>query len=414
MSPGRGMQRAWVAAAVALLGCPPEPSVHPDPTATTDVAAPTPDPLAISYQPEAFAGAPNLLNRVAGSAFGYFRYTNEPFVRVVCQHYAKHIEGMPTVNVHGDAHIEQYAVAADGRGLADFDAATLGPPVIDLARFATSLVLAAPDGASAEAAIDAFVRGYVAALDDPSVAGPEPAVAARIRSTFAPTALDWLDGVEKLMVPLDDQKLAKIEAAKAQYVNAMLAQNPDLTESFFQIKRAGALRMGLGSAHEAKFLSRVEGPSSAAGDDVILEMKQMAPMPVGTCIRGRDPDPLRVVVGQSRLAMSPQRFLGYVDIEGRTFYVHAWRVHYTELSIADIRTPEELAEVAYDVGLQLGKGHPKHIADPRGKELRNALKELMREVGPSLPSVARALADRVTRAHASFKEAATRAPPRTP
>jgi uncharacterized protein (DUF2252 family) len=406
------MFRGRLLPALVLLGCPPEPTSHPEPATSARPAA-APDPLQISYRPEAFADAPSLLNRVAGSAFGYFRYTNEPFIRVVCERYGKQIADMPTVNVHGDAHLEQYAVAADGRGLADFDAATLGPPVIDLARFATSLALASADEAAAERAILAFLRGYEQALEDPATVGPEPAVAARIRSTFAPTGLDWLNGVEKLMTPLDGRKLAKIEQAKSQYVNAMLAQNPDLTESFFQIKRAGALKMGLGSAHEAKFLSRVEGPSPLADDDVILEMKQMAPMPTKTCIRGRDPDPLRVVVGQSRLAMSPQRFLGYVDFEGRTFYVHAWRVHYTELSIGDIRSSSELAEVAYDVGLQLGKGHPKNIADPHGSELRNALKELMREVGPSLPSVARSLADRVKRAHAEFKQAATGEPPRT-
>jgi hypothetical protein len=241
-------------------------------------------------------------------------------------------------------------------------------------------------------------------------------VAARIRATFAPTAVEWLDAIERLMAPMDDEKKLRMESAKAQYVSAMLTQNPDLTESFFQMKRGGLLKVGLGSAHEMKFLGRFEGRTPSADDDVILEMKQMAPMPVDTCIRGRDKDPLRVVVGQSRLAMSPQRFLGYVDVEGKTFYVHAWRVHYTELGIGDIHGAEELAEVAYEVGLQLGKGHPKNIADPHGASLRAELKDLVREVGPSLPAVAKELAARVVRAHEVFTREAGRAgkPPQSP
>jgi uncharacterized protein (DUF2252 family) len=347
---------------------------------------------------------PGLRERLAASPFAYFRYVNERFERAVCDKYAGWLDDMPTVNLHGDAHIEQYAVAADGRGLADFDAATLGPPVIDLARFAASLDLAAPDEAGARRATAAFLRGYERALDEPEATGAEPAVATRIRGTFAPTSRAWLDAVEQLMLPLDAHKTEQLERARVQYVSAMLAQNPDLRESFFALKRAGELKVGLGSAHEKKFLGRFEGPTSSPDDDMVVEMKEMGHLHAGSCVRGEVRDPSRVVIGQSRLAMSPQRFLGYVDFEGRTFYVHAWRVHYTELGIGDLRGADELAEVAYDVGLQLGKGHPKGIADPHGDELRVALKEVVRQVGPTLPSVAKELADRVRAGHRRLRD----------
>ncbi len=413
-----GRRRGYLVACVlAVAGCPSEPVVVPQPNATVQAPrVPAGDLLVIPFRPDSFSASPNLLARVTRSPFGYFRYTNEPFIRAVCRTYADTVDTMPTVNLHGDAHVEQYAVAADGRGLADFDAATLGPPIIDLARFATSLALASTDVGGAEQAIAAFLRGYSVALDDPAASGAEPAVATRIRATFAPTAGEWLDATERLMTPMDDEKKLRMESAKAQYVTAILSQNPDLTQSFFELKRGGLLKMGLGSAHEMKFLGRFEGPTATPEDDVILEMKQMAPMPADTCIRGRDRDPLRVVVGQSRLAMSPQRFLGYVDVEGKTFYVHAWRVHYTELGIGDIHGADELAQVAYDVGLQLGKGHPKNIADPHGASLRAELKALVREVGPTLPSVAKALAAHVVHAHEVFTREADLAakPPQSP
>ena len=42
---------------------------------------------------------------------------------------------MPTVTLHGDPHLEQYAVTDAGRGLTDFDDASKGPAILDLVRF---------------------------------------------------------------------------------------------------------------------------------------------------------------------------------------------------------------------------------------------------------------------------------------
>jgi uncharacterized protein (DUF2252 family) len=391
---------------LACEGCPPE-QVRSHPSPPVPASAVAPDALRIPFDPQAFRTEPQLLERIVKSPFGYFRYVNAAFARAVCARYAGALDDMPVVNLHGDAHLEQYAVAADGRGLADFDMAATGPPVVDLGRFATSIALAAgEDRAGATRAIEAFLRGYEQGVDDATVTGPEPAVAARIRSTFAATPVAWLDRVEKLMLPVDESERDQMNRAHEQYVGAMLTQNPDLTPSFFRFKRIGALNMGLGSAHEAKFLARVEGPTDAPDDDVILEAKQMANLPAGSCVQGQDHDPLRVIVGQSRLAMSPQRYLGYVQMKGKTFYVHAWRVHYTELSVSDLRDSGELAEVAYDVGLQLGRGHPKDIAEPHGRDLRDALKRTVQKVGPSLPEAAFELARRVRGGWEEFRRAA--------
>ncbi len=385
-------------ACLGSFGCPPAaPVIEPTPTASV-TPPPAPDPLEIPDPDRTFAGIPEVRARVSGSPFGFFRFVNDAFVHVVCERYRAELDAMPTVNLHGDAHLEQYAVAADGRGLADFDAATLGPPIVDLARFATSLQLAAENDAAAERAIAAFLAAYDGALVDPEATGPEPRVAARMRQRFSATSLAWLDKVDRLIQPVSADKWRRITETREQYVAQMLQQNPNLDASFFQIKRAGALTMGVGSAHEEKFLGRVEGPSPAPDDDVILEMKEMRPVPSGSCLRGPERDPKRVVIGQARLAMSPQRFLGYVSHDGETFYVHEWRVHYTELDVQDLQGVDDLVEVASDVGLQLGKGHPKQLADPRGKELRASLREMLRAVGPTLPPLARELAQRTQRA----------------
>jgi hypothetical protein len=348
---------------------------------------------------------PKCAQKIATSPFTYFRYTNRPFVDLVCARWTDEIAAMPMVRSHGDAHLHQYAVAAEGRGLADFDASAIGPPIVDLARFATSLVLASPrDEAAARAAIAAFLRGYERAIDDPTATVPEPAAATRIRSRFAPTTAAWLDRVERLMIPTPPEDQPVYDASWADFVAQMRERDPKLDPAFFKIKVGGRLEAGIGSVHAQKFLVRIEGPTPAADDDLVMEAKALEPGALGSCMRGGDLDPTRVIAGQSQLANTPQRFLAPVKIQGKQFYSHTWLVHYTELSAGDVTSGADLAELAEDVGIQLGRGHARAISDePRGSSLRADLKRTIHLVGPRLASEAIELAAEVTRAWRRYR-----------
>lgn len=343
-------------------------------------------------------GHPTLVARLRRDPFSFFRYVGGPFVAATCEGFAD-VKGLPVVNLHGDAHLEQYAVAEDGRGLADFDAATTGPYVVDLVRFATSLRLAARvrglPATAADGAINSFLQGYRAALRDPKTASPEPRALQRVRARFAPSAGAWLDRVERLMAPPDDATRAKVRTANASFVDSMLKQNPDLAPQFFDIRSLGILRMGVGSVHEKKFLARVAGATDAPDDDVIYEVKEVARIEPGTCVVG-DPqrDPARVIRGQARLSGVHQRFLGFVEMDGRKFYVHTWRVNYTELDVDDIETAEDLGEVGYDVGVQLGRGHPAEMSKAGGGPLAAAVLASLDRIEPRLRAMAIDLEDR--------------------
>ncbi len=385
------------AIAIAIASC--------VPTGRERAAWPAPrDRLSIPYDSAVFRDQPLLARRLSRSVLDYFRYTNREFVDAVCDVYADRLASMPTVNLHGDAHLEQYAISEDGRGLADFDAAAQGPPIVDLARVATSIQLAANgDDASARRAIEAFLAGYTRALEDPNATRPEPAAATRMRARFAPTKIDWLAGVEKLMVPLEKGDLSAYQASWKTFSGALLKEHPDLSPSFFTIKAGGRLNMGVGSAHAAKYLVRIEGPTSQPDDDVIMEAKELLEGSLGSCVRGASLDAMRVILAHSRLALTPQRLLGKVEIHGRHFYSHTWEVNYTELSCGEITSSAELAEVAEDIGLQLGRGHPKLMADQTLK-LRRALLKTASDVGPELPATARVLAERVESGWKTFRD----------
>lgn len=361
------------------------------------------DPLALDAAAVAHKD-PRCAQKVAKNPFSYFRYTNRPFVDVVCRRYADAIPNMPMVHAHGDAHLEQYAVAVGSRGLADFDASAIGPPIVDLARFSTSLVLASHgDDTAARTAIDAFLRGYQRALEDPSASVPEPTVARRLRARFDPSAAAWLDRVEKLIVPIPVAEQPRYEAGWADFVGQMRAQDSSIDPTFFTIKVGGRLDAGLGSAHSEKFLVRLEGPTPAPDDDLVMEAKALEPGALGSCMHGLDLDAMRVIEGQTQLSNAPQRFLAAMKIAGKPFYSHTWLVHYTELSVGDIVSSAELAELSEDVGLQLGRGHTK-IRDPAKKAaLRAELRRLIATLGPELPATSFELAGRVTHAWERYR-----------
>lgn len=89
-----------------------------------------------------FGGNLALVERIVGTPHGYFRFINRQFAGRVCEMFAEDVARLPPVNLHGDAHLEQYAVTEMGYGLADFDDAAVGPAAIDLVRFGVSLRLA--------------------------------------------------------------------------------------------------------------------------------------------------------------------------------------------------------------------------------------------------------------------------------
>ena len=363
--------------------------------------APAPDPLEIDAA-ALQRDDPKCARKVARSAHAYFRYTNRPFVDLVCDRYASAITTMPLVHAHGDAHLEQYAVAAEGRGLADYDASAVGPPVVDLARFATSLVLAAPDQASSRAAIQALLQGYEQSLEDPSIVVSEPAAATRIRARFPPTPVEWLDRVEKLILPMPEEERPAYDDSWSDFVAQMRERDPAIDPAFFKIKVGGRIESGIGSSHVEKFLVRIEGPSEAPDDDLVMEAKGLEPGSLGRCMRGADLDAMRVILGQAQISAAPQRFLAAVQIKGKPFYSHTWLVHYTELGPRDVKSGAELAEIAQDVGVQLGRGHAK-VADPALEEAqRRALRKALESIRPTLESTAFELGEMVTRSWRTY------------
>jgi hypothetical protein len=117
--------------------------------------------------------------------------------------------------------------------------------------------------------------------------------------------------------------------------------------------------MGIGSALDEKYLLRVEGWTEGEGDDQILEAKLVRPLPDSAC-GDTGAGPSRVPLGMSLIARAPFAFSGLAARGDRVLWVHAWTDDYVELKVdSSFPEPSDLRQVAYDVGTQLGRAHPR-------------------------------------------------------
>ena len=329
------------------------PSIPPAPAAV--VAA-----LRVSPESPELRTRPALTNQLRETPHNYFRFINRPFSEAVCRLFDDVRGSLPDVTLHGDAHLEQYAVTSLGRGLTDFDASARGPYVIDLVRFGVSLELAARENGwgGAGGAIGDFLRGYRDALSNPSREYPPRRVLSRARARFTFDHRLALRRAEALM-DSDPVPPSELEGDFQSYVAGFRAQSPALPASFFHIKKAGRLEMGIGSALDEKYLLRIEGWTGREEDDQILEAKLVHALLDTGCVH-TDVGPGRVLVGMSLITGAALPFSGLFARADRTLWIHGWTDDYVELKVgASFPEPEDLRQVAYDVGTQLGRAHPK-------------------------------------------------------
>ena len=332
------------------------------------------NPLFVDPNSVDFSENPALLARIRASPHGYLRFINIQFSQYVCAIYESALAQYPDFNLHGDAHVEQYAVTDLGRGLTDFDDSSAGPALVDLTRFAVSLELATQANGWDEEydrLFERFIAGYRAALLDPQTEAPNPAVATRLAASFDYDRERYFEWIDEIVEPIPIEEERGLRLALEVYIEDILAREPELEAAFFEVQQVGSLKLGIGSALDRKYLVQIAGETSSQADDVILELKTVRDLTGIDCIStGQSDDPYRILIGQS-IAYQPYSLLGYLRFDGDTFWIHAWVDNYEEMSIAsDIKSADELAEIAYDVGVQLGRGHPNQLRPPLDIQLR--------------------------------------------
>jgi hypothetical protein len=126
----------------------------------------------------------------------------------------------------------------------------------------------------------------------------------------------------------------------------------------------------------------------------------------------------RTIVGHARLGGNDDPFLALIPRgpeetpDDPPFWVQSWQPDYRELDSAhDLTSADELGELAYQVGLQLGRGHIRQLATPFDDQLRRAVRDMLRDYGPRIRATIDSMTKRTLASWQHFRdEAARRAP----
>lgn len=340
----------------------------------------------LDISPEVFASArPEVLERVRTNPYNYFRLVNREWTARVCERLAADLPGQPVVQLHGDAHVEQFAYMHDAWGLDDFDDATRGPAPVDIVRFLGSAVLVAGQRGwlhDRDRIFDRFFEGYRKGVSDPAYQPPEPSVVRRHRAATTLTSREaFLAASEAQMKPIREDRLQGAIASMQAFNEIVRRERPEIPDGYFRVVRAGALEMGIGSAALPKLLIRLAGPSDDPSDDVLLEAKAVRPRGTAACLEQATSAPtFRIVQGSrqvgrlkhSILVPGPDHEKTEVAVEGvhlSDWWIRSWDPAYHEIRLEDLDSVADLADLAYDAGEQLGAGAVATDSDTLRRQL---------------------------------------------
>jgi hypothetical protein len=344
-------------------------------------------PAQVGPEQDAINLAPrDVTDRLRADPIAYFRFVNRPWIARVCDMFADEIRDVPIVRLHGDAHVEQFTVTTQSWGLDDFDDSVKGPALVDIVRFLGSIDLVARQRGwivERDSLFDRFFSGYRKGLREPESQPPRRVVVDRLRAGMQRSRQEFLNWGETLMDPMADGPMKAVVTGMEAIARVVKEERPELSPDYFMVVKAGWLRLGLGSATAPKILIRIQGASSAPVDDELVEAKQVQSLDGLPCLQlpvspqaGQ-----RVILGtlqlgrlrSSILVAGPALVIPEVAAEGqelRRWWIRSWDPSYRELRIDDLRSAPELAQIAYDVGVQLGAGSLKELAGLQGKSER--------------------------------------------
>jgi len=365
--------------------------------------------LGVDPADPSLAARPDLVERLAATAHTYFRFVNVGFATETCRLLADVADRLPEVNLHGDAHVEQYAVTSLGRGLTDFDDCTRGKATIDLVRFGSSLLLAAREKGWPEERrfVEAFLKGYRDGLRNERMEMRTPQLVTRVRGGFKWDHAPALDQARRLIeeapLPAD-----AFEDGVARF-SELIRFTRELPADFLRVKRIGALTMGVGSALDEKYLIIFEGWTASPEDDLVVEAKQIRDLAGNPCVR-TDVGASRVLDGERLIAYEPFGYAAVVPHGSKFFWVHDWTDDYQEASISSLESPRDLREIAYDTGVQMGRFHSKRPDGSRDKALSKTVLQGFAATEARIRRAIREMAERSEAAWRSFRAAASRPP----
>ncbi len=354
--------------------------------------------------------SPELIAKVDASPYRYFRLLGQQVTSRTCFAFQDLRWRLPSVAVHGDAHLEQFVVTRTTYGMEDFDQAGFGPAIVDLVRYAASIHLACRRTGfkcDADRAVAAYFTAYREAIDHPVDAAP-PALVERLRQSSPSSGAAWLTWVDSQLRPLPADEEAEYRRSWARFVSLLAEARPDRPAGRYEIQKIGRIETGIGSSLEKKVIVRARGTSDDPADDMVLEGR-LTTRPTGNECVWRPPHggSLHVILFTSVLGRRMPDVFGFMpqekDVTAPEWWVTEWDPGYRELSIGDLASQSDLEELAIDAAHQLGGHFWKSFPEPLRQYLRFAQLRAFDLVDERARKLAVALADEVMAGWEKFR-----------
>ena len=276
----------------------------------------------------------------------------------------------------GDLHLENFGAyeVIGGNvvfGINDFDDAGPGSAGLDLARLATSIVLADDDQGSiravgrvqelTEAWLDA-VRSEAPAPDDRR--GLPAAIRKIVDKAEDASRSDWLSrrveevaGKRRFLRSIAYQVVqGPLRTAISAGVATWAAACPDRPEdcpAWPRVIDVAARTAGTGSLGRLRWAVLLPGRGEKTGKELVIELKEARPSPLAPDADGQADLVLRV---QRRMQGASPAYLGTAAVGGRQFTIRELQPTETKVQAENL-SPRDLDEVAPALGTALGRAH---------------------------------------------------------
>ena len=265
---------------------------------------------------------------------------------------------VPSVFIHGNPHIDNYAQTDTGAGLVDFDRSRLGPYVWDIVRFISSLQLRSADQSNwlSKKVLDSFKDGYLATFENPDLYFSTPFFVQKWginRSDdgtreYIDNNGKWIKRMRKNPLDIKDSALNKI------LEKFLESRNDSQLLKIFKLKEAGSSVGSLGKVHYIYLLEPIIGEEDRS--PIILDIKE--------CYTDEDDEwfknpaehhGLRMIKASNLYAPGVEQRLGYLTYKDKQMWGRQIPIH--NRKIKHMLNETEQIDLSYCIGTQLGRAH---------------------------------------------------------
>ncbi|MFI5350141.1 MAG: dTMP kinase, partial [Elusimicrobiota bacterium] len=284
---------------------------------------------------------------------------------------------MPKVFLHGSPHVDNYAKSAQGAAMVDFDRSRVGPYAWDLVRWMVSLSLRQKK--PAEGLLDAGVlkqlkKGYERGLRHPDkpfsearlLKDVEPEDDEKTTNAYLAAGRKWAKELRANPLPATHPDVVKLVAGYAK------TQKPGLLDEYF-IEEAGR---GQGSMGFRGLFLVVLAPKDKKSrkDRILLNIKQTRTDPDTEWYKNPSPTEIERMHSAADLyapgwALRP----GSATLDGVEYDVR--QVSPLNAKIKKMLDHDQLSDIAYAVGSQLGRAHALSVRGATPEQLEDHLDE---------------------------------------